>query len=70
MITPSNSCMDEVTILKGSILRELGWCDTHYYGCGVEGTLDKLPLRGEGGSSLENTYCEVYIKAWKKSLTT
>jgi hypothetical protein len=47
--------MDEVTIIKGSILRELGWCDIHYYGRGVEGTLDKLPWRGEGGSSLEYT---------------
>jgi hypothetical protein len=31
MITPSNSYMDEVNILKWSILKGLRWCDTHYY---------------------------------------
>jgi hypothetical protein len=31
MVTPSNLYMDEVTKVRGTILRGPEWCDTHYY---------------------------------------
>jgi hypothetical protein len=31
MVTLSNLCMDEVTKLRGTILKGLEWCDTHYF---------------------------------------
>jgi hypothetical protein len=30
MVTPSNLCMDEVTKVRGTILRGPEWCDIHY----------------------------------------